>query len=117
MPSTARLAPSPLLISHPRPRCGGRASTFKEPCSNATQHTTSYKAVVLHPAQGRREATEVAARRHHLTSPSIALRRESRVAKRGKVAPSRNHDHDHDNNGVVGGSDVRRVFSTISIFK
>jgi hypothetical protein len=27
MPSVARLAPSPLLISHPRPRCGGRAST------------------------------------------------------------------------------------------
>jgi hypothetical protein len=32
-------------------------NTFKEPRSIATQQTTSYKAGMLHPAQGSREVT------------------------------------------------------------
>jgi hypothetical protein len=31
-------------------------NTFEATCSSATQHTTSYEAVMLHPSRGRREA-------------------------------------------------------------
>jgi hypothetical protein len=80
--STIRLAPSPQLISHPRPCYGGRTSAvsprpaarlarvawaycrstvcrnmFEKSRGIATQRTTIYKAVMPHPAQGSREVT------------------------------------------------------------
>jgi hypothetical protein len=43
------------------PRQGGHNDFFRrmfeEPRGIATQHTTSYEVVILHPAQGSREAT------------------------------------------------------------
>jgi hypothetical protein len=90
-------------------------NTSKALRSVTTQHATSYEVVMLHLAQGNREATSSSGER---ASSNIAIHSSREGVKGGRKrrrqclqGATTTTNHDNGNDGVLSGSGVRHILT------